>query len=225
MTWPHPHSATADLEINGAYGEVIYGRGRETKILLCLALERVHPRTQFPTSSIINKTVRNVPFSGYSKIRRSKISPNTVYILFLKSGFILVNQDTTEITTAMHHCCWRFKIASYVRLLLWGKLSVFTSSLRRRFDVQTQLHSFGGISYRSRVQLAVYFRGLKETMQCHNGLATKWLQGSTRQTWQSRGKFSNRLYFRLIFGSSNYTEIKLVRKFSRIRYNVLRYNF
>ena len=65
-------------------------------------------------------------------------------------------------------------------------------------------------------QLAVYFRGLKETMRHHNGRATKWLQGSMCQSWQSCRKFLNSFYFRLIVGCSNYTKIKPVRKFPRI---------
>ena len=41
---------------------------------------------------------------------------------------------------------------------------------------------------------------------------------SPDRSFQSRGKFLNRFYFCLIVGCSNYTKIKPVRKFPRIRY-------
>ena len=57
--------------------------------------------------------------------------------------------------------CW--VITWYISLLLWGKLSVFTSTLGQRLGLQMQLHSFVNIPYRSRIQLGVSFRGPDKT--------------------------------------------------------------
>ena len=113
-------------------------------------------------------------------------------------------------------------IACYDKLLLWGKLSVFSTALRRRLGVQTQLHSYVSISIRTRVQLAVYFRGLKNRWGRRND--AKPLRSRHKMTarlhvsnFAITRKFSNRFYFRFTVGCWNYTKIKPVRKFSRIR--------